>query len=265
MARLCELCCLQGGGVEVLAGERFVAGTVGGVVVEDVHVLQQLSILRYHKRVGEVGVATRGIGWGSELLVWDYPSVGGGEVLSALDARDGVVRDAILLDAFALDVAVAGLFLKQESVAGNAVVERKGGDLYEAILENHGRQLAADGVDADVEVPVLHEEVDLRLQNRLQIGRNVEVDVVAAVVERQGREQAHQPEAVVAMGVADEDVVELPGVDLISYQLHLRALPAVNHIRNPLNADHLRSSMMPERRFRAPAAEDGDFEGCHCW
>ena len=265
MARFREFRCLQGSGVEILAGECFVAGTVGRVVVKQVHVLQQLSVLRHHKCVGEVGVAARGIGWGSELVIRDYPSVGGGEIQSVLDAWDGVVRDAILLDAFALDVAVARLLLEQKSIARHAVVQRKRGDLHEVVLENRGWLLTADGVDADVEVPVLHEEVDLRLQNRLQIRRHVEVDVVAAVVERQGREQAHQPEAVVAMGVADEDMVELPGVDLVSYQLHLRALPAVDQVGNALDADHLRGGVMPQCRFRAPASEDGDFEGCHRW
>ena len=62
------------------------------------------------------------------------------------------------------------------------------------------------------------------------------------------------------MGVADEDVVELPGVDLVSDQLHLRAFPAVDHIGDPLQADNLRGGVMPQCRFRAPAAEDGDFE-----
>ena len=65
------------------------------------------------------------------------------------------------------------------------------------------------------------------------------------------------------MGVADEDVVELPGVDLVSDQLHLRAFPAVDHIGEPLQADNLRGGVMPQCRFRAPAAEDGDFEWCH--
>ena len=93
----------------------------------------------------------------------------------------------------------------------------------------------------------------------------MKVEVVAAVVECEGREQSHQSEAVVAMGVADEDVVELPGVDLVSYQLHLRAFPTVDHIGNPLDADHLRGGVMPQGRFRASAAEDGDVEGCHRW
>ena len=155
--------------------------------------------------------------------------------------------------------------LEQESVARHAVVKRKRGYLHEVVLEDYGRLLTADGVDADVEVPVLHEEVDLRLQNRLQIRRYVEVDVIAAVVKCEGREQTHQSEAVVAMGVADEDVLQLPSVNLVSNQLHLRALPAVDHVGNPLNADHLRGGVMPQGRFRAPAAEDGDFEGCHRW
>lgn len=203
--------------MEVFCGERFVAGAVGGIVVEQIDVLQQLGVLRHHEGVGKVGVAARGIGWGSELAVRNHLPVGGGEILSALDAGDGVVGDAILLDAFALDVAVTGLLLEQEPVTRHAVVERKGGDLHEVVFEDRGRKFAADGVEEDVEVPVLHEEVDLRLEYRFQIGRYVEVEVVAAVVERQGREQAHQPEAVVAVGVADEDVVELPGVDFVSF------------------------------------------------
>lgn len=175
MTRFRELRRLTGGGVEVLAGEFFVSFTIGGIVVEQVNALQQSGVLRHHERVGEVGVAARGIGWGSELVVWDYPTVCGGEIQSALDAWDGVIRDAVLLDAFAFDVAVAGLFLKKEPVARYAVIERKCGDLHEVILENHGRLLAVNRVDVDVEVPMLDKEVDLRLQNRLQIRRHVEM------------------------------------------------------------------------------------------
>lgn len=91
----------------------------------------------------------------------------------------------------------------------------------------------------------------------------MEVEVVAAVVEREGGKQSGQSEAVIAVGVADEDVVELPGVDLVSDQLHLRAFPAVDHIGNPLQADNLRGGVMPQCRFCAPAAEYGDFEWCH--
>ena len=246
--------------MEILVGERFVAGAVSGVVVKEVHVLQHFGVLRHHERVGKVGVAARRVGWGSELLVRNQLSVGSGEIMAVLDASDGVVRDAILPDALGLDVSVAGLLLEQEPVTGNAVVERKRGDFYVVILENLGWLWAADGVDADVEVPVLHEEVDLRLEYRFQIGRYVEVEVVAAAVERQGREQAHQSQTVVAVGVADEDVVELPGMDFVSYQLHLRALPAVDQVGSPLDADYLRGGVMPQCRFRAPAAENGDFE-----
>ena len=246
--------------MEIFVSELFIAGAVGGVVVKQVHILQQLSVLRHHEGVGKVGVAARGGGWGGKLTVWNHLPVGGGEIQSALDAWDGVVRDAMLPDTFALDVAVAGLLLKQEPIAWHAVVERERGDFHVVVLENLGWLLAADGVDADVEIPVLHEEVDLRLQHRLQVRRHVEVEVVAAVVERERREQSHQSEAVIAVGVADEDVVELPGVDLVSDQLHLRAFPAVDHIGDPLQADNLRGGVMPQCRFRAPAAEYGDFE-----
>ena len=167
MARFRELCRLSGGGVEVFGGEIFIAGAVSGVVVKQVHVLQKLGVLRLYDGVGKVGVAARGVGWGSELIVRDYPSIGGGEIRSALDAWDGVVRDAIRLDAFALDVSVARLFLKQEPVARHAVFQRKRGDFHEVILEDWGWLLTADGMDADVEVPVLHEKVNLRLQHRL--------------------------------------------------------------------------------------------------
>lgn len=244
----------------IFVSELFIAGAVGGVVVKQVHVLQQLGVLRYREGVGEVGVAARGVGWGSELVVRDHLPVGGGEILSVLDASDGVVRDAILPDALGLEVAVAGLFLEQEPVAWHAVVERERGDFHVVVLENLGWLWAADGVDADVEIPVLHEEVDLRLQHRLQVRRHVEVEVVAAVVEREGGKQSGQSEAVIAVGVADEDVVDLPGVDLVSDQLHLRAFPAVDHIGDPLQADNLRGGVMPQCRFRAPAAEYGDFE-----
>lgn len=65
------------------------------------------------------------------------------------------------------------------------------------------------------------------------------------------------------MGVADEDVLQLPGVDLVSNQLHLRALPAVDHVWSPPETDNLRGGVMPQCRFRASAAEDGDLERSH--
>ena len=63
--------------------------------------------------------------------------------------------------------------------------------------------------------------------------------------------------------MADEDVPHLAVVKFVFDKLSLSAFSAVNHVQRPLTAHNLRGSVVPQRRLRAPAAEDGDFERSH--
>ena len=163
-----ELGCLGGGGVVVFDGE-FEIFAVGGVVVEQVDVLELFCVCHHRSRVGEVGVAARGVGWGSETFVRYDAAVGGGEVQSALYALDGIVWDSVLLDASGADMPFLFLLLEEESVAGHAVVERERGDFKVLILENGGRCVAADRVEVDFELRVGDEEADLGAEDGLEV------------------------------------------------------------------------------------------------
>ena len=113
------------------------------------------------------------------------------------------------------------------------------------VRENQGRFLTVNRKDTDFEIGVGDEEVDLRLEDVHEISGHVEVDVGGALVERQRREQPDQPEAVVAVGVADEDVLQLSRVESVPQELRLRALAAVDHVQFAAVADDLRGGVMP--------------------
>ena len=140
---------------------------------------------------------------------------------------------------------MARLFSEQEPVARHTVFQWESRHVEVLVRENQRRLLKVNRVNADVEFGVGDEKVDLRLEDVHEIGRHVEVDVGGAFVERQRREQSDQPEAVVAMGVADEDVLQLSGVESVAQELCLRALAAVDHVQFAAVAENLRGGVMP--------------------
>lgn len=63
--------------------------------------------------------------------------------------------------------------------------------------------------------------------------------------------------------MADEDVLQLSGVEAVSHELRLRTLAAVDHVQLAETADNLRGGVVPESRLRAPAAKNRDGEFYH--
>ena len=229
----------------VLAGKFLVAFAVGGIVVKQVHAPQKVRILHHRTGVGEVGVAAHRGRRGGKHLVGNHPAVGGGEVSPTPNPLDLRARNAVLLDALGNDMPTAHLFSEQEPVARHTVFQWESRHVEVLVRENQRRFLSVDRMDADFEFGVGDEEVDLCLQDVHEIGRHVEMDVGGAFVERQRREQPDQPEAVVAVGVADEDVLQLSGVESVPQELRLRALAAVDHVQFAAVADNLRGGVMP--------------------
>lgn len=263
IARFGELGRLPCGGMVVLVGQLLVPFAVGGVVIEQVHILKQLGVLHHRTRVAEVGVAADGIRRGGQLHVGNHPTVSGGKVSPTPNPFDFRTRDAVFLNALRDDVPTALFLAEQEPVARHAVLQRKGRHIKMLVRENQGWLLTVNRVDVDAEFGVGDEEVDLRLEDIHEIGGYMEVDVGGAFVERQRRKQSDQPETVVAVGMADEDMLQLSRVKAVSNELRLRTLAAVDHVQLAETADNLRGGVVPEGRLRAPATENRDGEFNH--
>ena len=121
-ARLGELGGLGSRGMVVLAGELLVPFAVGGVVVKQVHALQQVRVLHHRTGVGKVGVAAHRIRRGGQHLVGNHPAVGGGEVSPTPDPLDFRARDGVLLDALGDNVPTTLLLAEEEPVARHTML-----------------------------------------------------------------------------------------------------------------------------------------------
>ena len=68
----------------------------------------------------------------------------------------------------------------------------------------------------------------------------VEVKIVHAALKVHGEDQSHQPKIMIAVQMADEDVVDPVKVGLELHELHLGAFAAVNHKELVLYFNQLR-------------------------
>ena len=79
----------------------------------------------------------------------------------------------------------------------------------------------------------------------------------------QGGDQAGKPEAMIAMQVGDENVIQSAEFDAHTAHLHLRALSAVDHIQFVAQVDDLRCRQMASRRQGGSAPQYVHAEVCH--
>jgi anti-sigma-K factor RskA len=63
--------------------------------------------------------------------------------------------------------------------------------------------------------------------------------ISGAFLQVHGKEQAHQPQVMIAMQMADKDVIYFVDWDLVSHQLHLSAFTAVDQKISVLNVQVL--------------------------
>ena len=91
----------------------------------------------------------------------------------------------------------------------------------------------------DIERQPFAEISDQRTHQLLQLGVRVDIDIRGAALGVQGGDEPHQPEAMVAMQMGDEDMVQAGDTDPILAHTMLRTLPTVDHENLLTQGKHL--------------------------
>ena len=76
---------------------------------------------------------------------------------------------------------------------------------------------------------------ELRGDNFVESRVPVDVEVVGSPQQMHGKDQSHQAEVVIAMKVADEDMLDAVKVGVVFHELHLRTFSAVDEEVTILN------------------------------
>ena len=81
--------------------------------------------------------------------------------------------------------------------------------------------------------------------------------------QREGRNHADEPEAVIAVQVAQEDVSQPVELQPHAAELDLSPLAAINHKQVVANVEHLSARVVSQGRQCRPAAQNIDFKFSH--
>ena len=193
-----------------MAGDRG-AATVGfgkgGLVVEQVDAAQLFGNGGMICRVGDIGIRAWRSSRRGELGLCECAPVFGCPSVALLDASDGVVRDAEVVNHIAADVGQGGHFLKQIAARGNAVAQRNRRDAQVSVVHHEGGAVGRYGVENNLKGHAVDKEGQLLLHHLFKAIGGIYVEVLRSPVECQRRDETNQSEAVVAVQVGDEDMV----------------------------------------------------------
>ena len=201
---------------------------VGSFVVYGVDAAHGFGYARIVGRVGAVGIAACRLGGGGQPFVGHDGAVGHHEVGALLDGEHLRHGHAVEVDHLAVDVAQLGFFAEYEAGAGHAVVEGEGLDGERLVLVYYAL-LGLYDVEAEVVGAFAAEEVEDALKQLCALGKGVDGDGAFDVVESHRGEQSGQSEAVIAVKMRYEYVVQSAVFQLHATHGELCALAAVNH------------------------------------
>ena len=89
---------------------------------------------------------------------------------------------------------------------------------------------------------------------------SIEVKVIRSPLQVHGEDEAHQPKVVVAVQVADKNMIDAVKVRLKAHELHLRGFPAVDKEIVILDLEQLRGRMPAIGWQCTTRTQDGDLE-----
>ena len=262
-AEACHLGCLACGAVAGLLGTCCAVVGKGGLVEEEVGIACVLHVIGIEACVAAVYILTWRGGRCGETTVGDYLSLRRYVVLAVFDAVYLAEGDFVEVDHLALDMCRRGLFLEYESATGYAVAQGEGSHAHRAVFVDDVGAAMGEGVELHAVGHALAEEVEPGTHECLQFGEGVYVQGGGASQEPEGGDEAHQPEAVVAMQVRDEDVPEAREAEAYLAVLALCGLTAVDHVELVAQVDDLRCGVVACGGQCRAAAEDVYFELLH--
>src|SRR5690554_4298380 len=101
---------------------------------------------------------------------------------------------------------------------------------------------------------------ELQVENIPQCRRAIQVQLILAAHQMHRRQQPHQPKVMVAMQVANENVLDTVRLHAKTHKLHLRAFAAIDQVKLFVVVDELGSGMAPVHRGGRTTAENEDFK-----
>ena len=179
---------------------------VGGFVVNPSRLFHRFGDTRIVSRVAAIGIADARVGVGSEHMVRDSLQVGRNEVGAVSQIVVEIDWHLVETHHIALDVAQFGLFAEQEPRGRHAMLKRESLHGDGIVLIYYGL-LAANDVEFNLIAAIGKEEVEKLAEHLSTLGIDVNGERAGALVQVESSEQPRQPEAVVAVQVAYENMV----------------------------------------------------------
>lgn len=253
---------LEGCAVLALVGLKSQALIIGCLVVQPVHTLDVADDAPRELGVAAISVADGRVSRCGELVVGDDYTLGGDPVLTLPQGVHGIVRHPHALGFLAVDVAQLGLLGDEKAHGGHAVQQWKRGHCHGIVLMDN-RLVGVDNVEAHLKGALAAKVVEHPREQVNAVLEGVYGQGVGAFQQRHGRYQSRQTEAVVAVQMADEDVVEAHELEPHASHAQLSALAAVDHHEVVAHVKHLARGTVPGGHCGAAAAQYVEFQPCH--
>ena len=253
---------LKGGAVVSLVGLETQAVVIGGLMVQPVHALDVADDAARELGIAAIGVADGRVGWRGELVVGDDETLGGHPVLTLSQGVHGIMRHPQALGLLAVDVAQLGLLGDNETHGRDAVQQGECG-YRDGIVLVDNRLVGVDDVEAHLKGALAAKVVEHPREQVNAVLEGVNGEGIGAIEQRHGRYQPRQPEAVVTVEVADEDVVEAHELESHAPHAQLSALAAVDHHEVVAHIEDLARGTVPGGHCGAAAAQYVKFQSRH--
>ena len=252
---------LTSGTVPTLSRLVFEGGVVGRLVIEKVNALEGLDERRLISRVADIGVTLGRSRRRGDLTERDDTPVSANVVGSALQhihCRNG---NAVVLDTMGNEMVVRVFGRKEEAASRNRVLERERSDRERLVLIDDLTSARIDGMEVYGEREVTAEIVQPRASEFLKVRMRIDVDGREEIVQRQGGEERHKPEHVVAMQMGNEDVLDAHGMNIRHLEANLRSLATVDEERSSVHVKDLRRIESLNGGFGTCRAKNGETHG----
>lgn len=232
----------------------------GGLVVEHVHIADLVDHAFVVGRVGAVGIAARRARVEGEVGVFvEDVAFRVGDVVTFFEVGHLQQGQSFgqpgLVDAPGLD-----LLFEQEARAADAVFQGDGLHREHLVFEDDLARVLFQAMEHDVEVGHRPRVAKGGGDDLVQPPMAVDMQFVRPLLQVHGEDEAHQPQEMVAVQVADKDVVDAVEVGLQLHELHLGALATVNQEVAVLDLHQLGRRVAAIGGHRATGAENGDLK-----
>ncbi len=254
---------LGGRGVVALAGAYGSLVGIGCLMIEPVDPLDLAGERRGEHRVGAVGIAYGRIGRGGQHVVYENAAVGSGIIGPTLDVVKFRYRNFKEFHHIATQMAGFGLFAEDVAHAGNTVAQRYGLDRESRQVEHRLAPRGVYHVKLQVERPLAAEKIHYLAENLHSVGKGMEGHGAPLVLKGECGKQSREPQAVVAVEMGDEYVVQARELEPLAAHGELSPLAAVDHHQRAAVVNYLAGRQMAQRRRSASAAQYVEFEIAH--